>query len=168
MTWEGYDTFYVYELVDPRGDVVFYIGKTATPNTRFSAHKSSPDSAAYGRLKEIARVGMEARMNVIGEFKSEAEALDYEGYLISKTPGLLNRTGPYLVGSPPTAPFVRPILAVDDLEYDIEGEPDYDRRIRRLYEAMGGDVPEDDIRRVLETLDVIRHEDSEYESLSDE
>lgn len=170
MSRYDYDNWYVYELVDPRTDTTFYIGKTATPHGRFAAHKGDPASAAHARLTEIRLAGAGAEMRIIATFHSEDAALDYELYLIQRTPGLVNRMN----YTSPTKPFKRPVTNVDEVTYvpDIEEGQDqvaiYERRVRRLYEVMGGDVAEGDIRRVLDTLEAISHEDGEYVAFTDE
>ena len=100
MTRFEYDTYYVYELIDPRSKAVFYIGKSATPRARLAAHKTSPESSAYTRIQEIRAEGFEVEQYIIGQFNTEAEAFDYEYYLIGKTPGLVNLAGYHS----PTAP----------------------------------------------------------------
>lgn len=122
MTKLLYDDWYVYELVDPRTNEVFYIGKTATPKRRLSDHWRNPESAAYARLREISEAGEIGLMRVIAKFPTEYEALDYEGYLIRKTAGLLNRT--YGDWNPrPDKTSLRPVLDVEELVY--EPDPDY-------------------------------------------
>lgn len=174
MTWNGIDRFYVYELVDPRSGTVFYLGYTATPNSRLSGHVNSPTSAAYPTIKAIEWAGQKVIMNIIGEFATQAEALDYEEYLISKTPGLVNRTGPYQLGKPPLKPCRRPELApvgMDDfsqLPHEEMLEAVFEHRVEALYQAMGGDVERASIARVLHTLEDLSHEDAEYCALTDE
>ena len=108
-----YDTWFVYELIDPRSKAVFYIGKSATPRERLSHHKRSPESSAYDRICEIRAAGHEVEQYIIGRFNTEAEAFDYEGYLIQKTPGLVNICGYWN----PTEPFDRPIINVEEHQY---------------------------------------------------
>lgn len=169
MTWVGSDRWYVYEIVDPRGSVVFYIGKTSTPNARFAAHKSDPASAAFYRLKVIAEAGFKPEMNVIAEFGSEAGALDYEGYLISKTPGLVNRTGPYAAGRPPTKPFRRPVMGYSECEYvPLEPEDPMRARIDAVQHILGDTVSQSDIEHVFRAMEALAHEDAEYTYATDE
>lgn len=166
MSRLDYDTWFVYELIDPRSKAVFYIGKTATPRGRLSQHKSDRTSAAYPRIREIRQAGHEVEMYCIGRFNTEAEAFDYEGYLIRKTPNLVNRAG-YMH---PTGPFVRPRLAVEELVYTSEhNQPFPDEET--IAASIGVVLPHigmDTILAVLRAKASLFDVDMEYAGVTDE
>lgn len=172
MNGRTYDPWYVYELIDPRSGVPFYIGKTCTPHGRFSAHKSDPASAAYYTLKVLAEAGHTAEMKIVAEFQTEGECLEYETYLIDRTPGLVNRTGAYnrSCGSRPTKPFRRPVTGGEELVLvpDEDLRPTLELRADRLHQIMNGSVSLQDVKEVLEAIHGLRHEDAEYFFASDE
>lgn len=166
MTRYDYDTWFVYELIDPRSKAVFYIGKSATPRARLAHHKRSPESAAYERIKEIRASGLEVEQYIIGRFNTEYEAFDYEGYLIRKTPGLVNIMG-YLHAS---EPFDRPVLNVEELQYistENQPVPDEDNMVAAIAVHLPQLDP-DAIRAVLRTKAVLFDADYEYAGVTDE
>lgn len=166
MSRYDYDTWFVYELIDPRTKAVFYIGKSATPRARLNAHKTSGESSAYPRICEIRADGHEVQMYVIGRFNTEAEALDYEGYLISKTPNLVNRRDYHN----PTEPFRRPVVGSLDLQYTTEENqpvPDDDT----IAQAIAAQLPHVSLSHIVEVLKmraVLFDEDHEYHGVTDE
>lgn len=87
-----YKACYVYGLVDPRTDQIFYVGKTVQQSGRYYAHSKDSSSAAYPRMRELAEAGFEAEMRILGTFPTEDRALDYEYELINSMRGLLNRS----------------------------------------------------------------------------
>jgi len=85
--------FYVYELVDPRDQSVFYIGKGK--GERFKAHeaeaKTGSNSAKCRRIREIISAGHVVGHRIVRWFKSEDAAYRYEKRVISSI-GLENLT----------------------------------------------------------------------------
>ena len=166
MTRFEYDTYYVYELIDPRSKAVFYIGKSATPRARLEKHKSSAESSAYPRIQEIRAAGFEVEQYIIGQFNTEAEAFDYEYYLIGKTPGLVNLAGYHH----PTEPFVRPVLAEGELVYastENQPVPDEDLIIQALQVQLPH-VPFEHIQAVIRAQVALLEADNEYPGVTDE
>lgn len=105
-------------------------------------------------------------MYVIGRFNTEGEALDYEGYLIGKTPNLVNRMG----YNHPTEDFIRPVVNVDDLTYTTEENqpvPDENTIVRAL-EAQLPHIQTDHIIQVVRAQAVLLSEDHEYQGITDE
>jgi hypothetical protein len=93
MTTIPTDPWYVYELVDPRGPTVFYIGKTCNPVGRLTQHRNNPLRSLAGRIDEISAAGLAFTMRVVAKFYTEAECFDHERKLIDSTPDLLNKRG---------------------------------------------------------------------------
>lgn len=82
---------FVYKLIDPRDNVIFYVGITARPKIRFQSHRNDRLSAAWPRIREIQNCGHECRMEIISEFSDRNSALEHEHKLISSLPELLNK-----------------------------------------------------------------------------
>ncbi len=88
--------FYVYALVDPRGDQIFYVGKGT--GSRLLSHGAAADleggpglSAKVARIKEIRAAGLEPWIDVIRHgLGTEAEAFGFESALIDTLPQLTN------------------------------------------------------------------------------
>lgn len=161
-----YDEWCVYELIDPRNHGVFYIGKSSAPRSRLSYHKTNPESAAYGRIREIRSAGFEVEQYVIGRFNTEIEAFDYEGYLIRKTPGLVNRLGYY----GPTDEFVRPAVNIPEprrISTENQPIPDEDT----IVDAIAVELPTVStaiIRAVIQAKSRLFDVDFEYAGVTDE
>lgn len=87
--------FYVYALVDPTTEQIFYVGKGK--GDRVSAHGRQaglePDrgeSAKTAKIKEIRAGDHEPRVDIVRHGLTEAEALTIEAALIDCVPGLTN------------------------------------------------------------------------------
>ena len=88
--------YYVYALVDPRNDTIFYVGKGT--GARLLAHGKAADLTAPGTgqtakqrlIREIRSKGFEPRIDVIRHGLSEAEALLVEASLIDSLANLTN------------------------------------------------------------------------------
>lgn len=87
--------FYVYELVDPRDGVVFYIGK----GSRYRAWQHEADvlngRPAYNhgkseRIADIIASGQATSVRIVATYDDEAEAYSHEAELIAITSGLTN------------------------------------------------------------------------------
>ena len=88
--------YYVYVLVDPRDDSIFYVGKGT--GQRLLAHgdeallRTGPGgrSGKVARIREIHDVGLEPRIDVIRHGLDEEQAFHVEGALIDGFDGLTN------------------------------------------------------------------------------
>lgn len=90
---------YVYALVDPRDEAVFYVGK-GKGRRMFEHEREARRGDKYvtnaekrARIDEILASGLRVKHSVIARFCSDAEAFKAERELIANTPGLTNRSG---------------------------------------------------------------------------
>lgn len=87
--------FYVYQLIDPRDDRVFYIGKgqrgRAWRHER-NARNGDVDCnwARYHKIRAIVADGLTVTVNIVKEFDIETEAYNFEEILIHSTSGITN------------------------------------------------------------------------------
>lgn len=85
--------YYVYELVDPRNNKPFYIGKGK--GNRVDQHEKEAQkeksTAKTKLIREIQDAGLLIQKNIVKRFKSENAAYNYEKKLIKKI-GLNNLT----------------------------------------------------------------------------
>lgn len=97
--------YYVYELIDPRNNKPFYIGKGK--GDRIDHHeKEARKSQSTAKTKLIAEIeleGLSIVKNIVKRFKSENAAYKYEEKLIKKI-GLENLTN-VAPGGKWTAPY---------------------------------------------------------------
>lgn len=74
------EKYYVYELIDPRTDAVFYIGKGC--GARIDAHeieaRKGRVSSKCERIREIESFGLRVTKAKVKTFANEQEALDFE------------------------------------------------------------------------------------------
>lgn len=86
-------TYYVYELVDPRNNKVFYVGKGK--GKRLFEHQKEALKGSMHRkcvlIREILNSNLEVITNIVKYFDDEQKAYDYEVQLISEI-GLSNLT----------------------------------------------------------------------------
>lgn len=77
-------TEYVYGLVDPRINAVFYIGVTRDPATRYSAHCTQTDTgtAKDKVIEEIGKSGSVVEMWILAECDNRDDALAVEAFFI--------------------------------------------------------------------------------------
>jgi len=88
--------FYVYALVDPRDDSIFYVGKGT--GRRLLSHGREAQRVRVGggstaraaRIRAIRAAGFETRVDVIRHGLDERSALRVEAALIDVLPGLTN------------------------------------------------------------------------------
>jgi hypothetical protein len=108
--------YYVYELIDPRTNKPFYIGKGK--NDRIHHHEKNaskdPSTPKNKLILEIKVEGLEIVKNIIKEFKSEDAAFRYEKKLITQI-GLNNLTN-IAPGGKWTSPYF--FKKDDQKEYD--------------------------------------------------
>ena len=89
--------YYVYVLVDPRDDSIFYVGKGT--DQRLLDHgdeallevESGARSGKIASIREIRAVGLEPRIDVVRHGLCEEQAFHVEGALIDCLEGLTNR-----------------------------------------------------------------------------
>jgi hypothetical protein len=85
--------WYVYQLIDPRNDEVFYIGK-GTGN-RIKAHEKETRrgvcSKKTNRIKEIWLDDLQVKRQIIAYCNDEKYAYQVESDWINSTPNLTNR-----------------------------------------------------------------------------
>lgn len=88
--------FYVYVLVDPTSDGIFYVGKGS--RQRLLQHGREADlttgesarSAKVQRIRDLRAAGYEPRIDVVRHGLSEEQAFAIEAALIDCVPGLCN------------------------------------------------------------------------------
>lgn len=87
--------FYVYQLVDPRTDAPFYVGKGQ--NGRAWQHErcvrsgnASGCARKNAKIAEIVEAGLNVDVKIVGVFDDEADALDLEYRLVEQNPVLTN------------------------------------------------------------------------------
>lgn len=89
--------YYVYVLVDPRDDLIFYVGKGT--GQRLLAHgyeallqaDPGPRSGKVARIREVRNAGYEPRIDVVRHGLTEQEALLIEASLIDCVGKLTNK-----------------------------------------------------------------------------
>jgi len=83
---------YVYGLLDPRTERVFYIGITKwNLPARLAGHRSDPASAAWQRIREIEADDFRCEIEAILDCPTREIARSWERRLIREFPGLINR-----------------------------------------------------------------------------
>ena len=87
--------FYVYQLIDPTNEGVFYVGKGKQRRAWQHAEdvrkgRSSGNKAKDARIQMILDAGQEPIVLKVGEFEDQRDAFDLEVELIASTPGLTN------------------------------------------------------------------------------
>ena len=91
--------FYVYELIDPRNNVVFYVGKGT--GYRHTSHISESkrhkiawtNALKCERIQSIIRLGFDVVVRKVHEHLTELEAYNLERLLIEKYGLLIHNTG---------------------------------------------------------------------------
>jgi len=83
-------TFFVYELIDPRNNSVFYVGKGQ--GRREYDHVSGDMAAKGKRILDIEKAGYDVERVIIGRYDTDSEAFAVETALIKWVYGLDNLT----------------------------------------------------------------------------
>jgi hypothetical protein len=86
--------WHLYELVDPRDGVVFYVGLTSQPSTRLKAHGHNRGGVCYARCREISAAGLAPIMNLLSEHTDKQGGLIEEANQIRSRANLINRAKP--------------------------------------------------------------------------
>ena len=144
--------FYVYELIDPRDDAVFYVGKGS--GKRYGQHEKDARRGRVGpkcdRIRAILAAGHPVGHRIVKEFKSEAKAYDHEIKHIN-TLGRANLTnilpgGPFPYGS--NNPDARDNEAANAL-MQIALKTDWFRRESRfIYGGVWHPLPMEKLRKI--------------------
>jgi len=82
--------YYVYELIDPRDNNVFYVGKGK--GNRLEAHQAGEGSSKETMIHSIEQAGQEVNRIIIGRYDTESEAFAVEITLIKWVHGYDNLT----------------------------------------------------------------------------
>jgi len=83
-----YPRYYVYHLIDPRTNEVFYIGKGI--KDRAATSSQGGNMAKDARIMDIEDAGHVVAWRIVKYFPDELSALMYESLSIHTTPGLTN------------------------------------------------------------------------------
>ena len=75
--------FYVYELIDPRSDCAFYVGRGRLPGIRWRSHLGDAfarpsKSAPATQVRAFIDEGVRPLVRIVGAFSSESESSDLE------------------------------------------------------------------------------------------
>ena len=116
MALQQLNGFYVYALIDPRSNQIFYIGK-GTGNRVFSHEAESGKSpksekAKLQRIQEIEGAGYDVKRLIVNWGLTEAEAFASEATLIN----LVNYISPDVLTNAVAGHHVHESLTVEDFE----------------------------------------------------
>lgn len=123
MALQQLNGFYVYALIDPRSNQIFYIGK-GTGNRVFSHEAESGKSpksekAKLQRIQEIEGAGNDVKRLIVNWGLTEAEAFASEATLIN----LVNYMSPDVLTNAVAGHHVHESLTVEDFELLYGAEP---------------------------------------------
>ena len=80
--------YYVYELIDPRVNLPFYVGKGKDKRVYFhlseKSRAKSENKRKYNKIQKIREDGYEPEIKLVQYFENENDAYDYEELLIEK------------------------------------------------------------------------------------
>ena len=80
--------YYVYELIDPRVNLPFYVGKGKGNRVYFhlseQSRAKSDNFKKFDKIKKIRKEGCEPEVKIVKYFEEENDAYDYEEELIKK------------------------------------------------------------------------------------
>jgi hypothetical protein len=80
--------YYVYELIDPRVNLPFYVGKGKDKRVYFhlseKSRAKSENKRKYNKIQKIREDGYEPQIKIVKYFENENDAYDYEELLIEK------------------------------------------------------------------------------------
>jgi hypothetical protein len=78
--------YYVYELIDPRVNLPFYVGKGKNDRVYFhlseKSRAKSENKRKYNKIQKIRESGYEPEIKIVKYFEDENDAYDYEELLI--------------------------------------------------------------------------------------
>lgn len=81
---------FLYGLLDPRTQTIFYVGVSRAPFTRMAHHRCDPASSAFLRVQEIMAAGFKCEVKVLHECVDRIRAYALERKVIAQHPGLVN------------------------------------------------------------------------------
>ena len=117
--------WYVYQLIDPRNNTVFYIGKGK--GNRIHEHEKEASNGVCShkcyKINKIRNLGLNIVKQKIAYFNDEAYAYQFEYELISTTPNLTNVIGKMEKVSEPLQleiklPIPRPFIEIAKEKYN--------------------------------------------------
>ena len=80
--------YYVYELIDPRVNFPFYVGKGKNDRVYFHLSEKSraktDNERKFNKIQKIRKEGYEPEIKIVKYFENEDDAYDYEEQLIKK------------------------------------------------------------------------------------
>ena len=80
--------YYVYELIDPRVSLPFYVGKGKDDRVYFhlseKSRAKSDNERKFNKIQKIRKEGYEPEIKIVQYFENENDAYNYEGQLIKK------------------------------------------------------------------------------------
>lgn len=80
--------YYVYELIDPRVNLPFYVGKGKGNRVYFhlseKSRAKSENKRKYNKIQKIRKDGYEPEIKIVEYFENENDAYEYEEKLIKK------------------------------------------------------------------------------------
>jgi hypothetical protein len=80
--------YYVYELIDPRVNLPFYVGKGKDKRVYFhlseQSRAKSENKKKFNKIQKIKKEGYEPEIKIVEYFENENDAYDYEEKLIKK------------------------------------------------------------------------------------
>ena len=80
--------FYVYELIDPRVNLPFYVGKGKDDRSYFhlseKSRAKSDNERKFNKIQKIRKEGYEPEVKIVEYFENENDAYFYEESLIQK------------------------------------------------------------------------------------
>jgi hypothetical protein len=80
--------YYVYELIDPRVNLPFYVGKGKDDRVYFhlseKTRAKSDNERKFNKIQKIRKEGYEPEIKIVEYFENEKDAYEYEETLIKK------------------------------------------------------------------------------------
>jgi len=80
--------YYVYELIDPRVNLPFYVGKGKDNRVYFhlseKSRAKSDNERKFNKIQKIRKEGYEPEIKIVQYFENENDAYNYEEQLIKK------------------------------------------------------------------------------------
>ena len=80
--------YYVYELIDPRVSLPFYVGKGKNDRVYFhlseKSRAKSDNERKFNKIQKIRKEGYEPEIKIVEYFENENDAYSYEEQLIKK------------------------------------------------------------------------------------
>lgn len=80
--------YYVYELIDPRNGLPFYVGKGKDKRVYFhlseNVRAKSENVKKFNKIEKIRRAGYEPQIKIVEYFQDEDDAYEYEETLIKQ------------------------------------------------------------------------------------